>query len=291
MLRLLDPKNDFAFKRVFGVDDNKDILIAFLNAIFEGVHNTIEDVEFLPLHQDPKIAALRQSIIDVKCSDSKNRQFIIEMQCYSDSAFLKRACVYAARAYADQAIDGVSYRDIKPVIFLAILDFKLLDEDKYLSHNKLLDVETGKCNIEEFSFSFLELKKFNKSIAESRSPLEKWCCFLKHAQTMEPNEIDMIRKEYPIVGKAYKALDQYGYSKEELDEYIRYDMKDDEIATRISDAGKLGEAKGKAEGLIEGELKKAQEAAISMLKDGLSIATISKYTRLSIEEIESLGLQ
>jgi predicted transposase/invertase (TIGR01784 family) len=121
------------------VDGNKDVLIAFLKVIFESALNTIESVEYLPLHQDPKIAALRQSIVDVKCSDTKGRQFIIE-QCYSDSAFLKRACVYAARAYTDQATVGVSYRDIKPVIFHADLDFKLPEDKKYLSHDKLLDI-------------------------------------------------------------------------------------------------------------------------------------------------------
>jgi predicted transposase/invertase (TIGR01784 family) len=78
MRSFLDPKNDFAFKRLFGVEKHKNILIQFLNDIFEGVHPRIEDVEFLKTVQDPEIAVSRQSIVDVLCKDITGRQFIIE---------------------------------------------------------------------------------------------------------------------------------------------------------------------------------------------------------------------
>jgi predicted transposase/invertase (TIGR01784 family) len=102
MDRILNPKNDFAFKKVFGKAKHKNILIAFLNDIFEGVQEKIEDVEFLPLHQNAEIAMLRQSIIDVLCRDKDGNSWIIEMQCARDSSFIKRATSYACRVYLNQ---------------------------------------------------------------------------------------------------------------------------------------------------------------------------------------------
>jgi predicted transposase/invertase (TIGR01784 family) len=278
MQRFLDPKNDWAFKRVFGTEQNKDVLVSFLNTIFEGVQDPIENVEFLPLHQDPAIAALRQSVVDVKCTDTKNRQFIVEMQCYNDPYFIKRACVYASRAYADQKSVGTPYSAIKPVIFLAILDnFNLIEgTQKYLSHNQILDTETHECHIKEFSFSFLELKKFDKNFEESQTVLEKWCYFLKNAPKTDPEELEEIQEHYPLVSKAYTALDQFNYTEEEYEAYWRYEMGAEAHADSITGARREGKLEGK------------REVALSLLANNIPLETICQCTGLSPEEIKVL---
>ncbi|MDR3030943.1 MAG: Rpn family recombination-promoting nuclease/putative transposase [Holosporales bacterium] len=116
-------------------------MISFLNDIFDGVQDKIEDVEFLKLNQDSEVAAYRQSIVDVKCSNAQGRQFIIEMQCASDSAFIKRVSAYACRVYLNQRNKNTNYGDIKPVVFLSVLNYTLFpNKEAYLSHHKFQDI-------------------------------------------------------------------------------------------------------------------------------------------------------
>jgi predicted transposase/invertase (TIGR01784 family) len=300
MHRFLDPKNDFAFKRVFGTEKNKEILINFLNDALDGQQDKIEDVEFLKTSQDPEIAVLRQSIVDVKCKDLNGNIFIVEMQCSSDSHFIKRAVAYASRAYLDQRVrndenagknvgkgkKGASYAHMHPVIFFAILNNPLFpDKKEYLSHHRVTDVCTQENDIKELSFSFLELSKFRKdSIDQLETNIEKWAHFFKYAGSVDPDEMRALEERDRRFWKAYTALAEYNYTPEELMDYERYDMKQDEIAASLSDAEKRGEARGEA----RGEIKKAKETAQKMLRKGVDPADISEFTGLSVVEIESL---
>ena len=111
--KFLDPKNDFAFKRIFGTERNKDILVHFLNDMltFRG-NSKIIDVQFLKPSQDPDIVSRKQSIVDVLCIDEEGRQHIVEMQVARTKGFEKRAQYYAARAYAGQMQPGQDYEDL-----------------------------------------------------------------------------------------------------------------------------------------------------------------------------------
>jgi predicted transposase/invertase (TIGR01784 family) len=319
MERFLNPRNDWMFKQVFGKERNKDVLIGFLNAVFDGVHEPIEDVEILPSHQDPDIVILRQSIVDVKCTDTKNRKFIVEMQCYNDPDFDKRSCAYASRAYVDQLViskprgqsdDAASdrkdknkrrrdrYHELKPIVFLAVLyDFIWLKNgDKYVHHNKILDITTHENNIKEFSYTFIELDKFCKTFEQSTSPLDKWCYFFKNAQTTGSEELEMIKKSCPLVSKAYDVLECCNYTQEEYEAYWLFEMGKAAHTASIKGAREEGEAEGEAKGRAEGEAKgKAEgiaegkrETAIAMLADGLPVEKVSSYTGLSVEEVNAL---
>jgi predicted transposase/invertase (TIGR01784 family) len=291
MRSFLDPKNDFAFKRLFGVEKHKNILIQFLNDMFDGVHPRIEDVEFLKTAQDPEIAVSRQSIVDVLCKDITGRQFIIEMQCASDSHFLNRAKAYACRVYLNQRVKkdkngDNDYGDMKPVIFLAIVNYILFPhKKKYLSHHKHLDIETFECDIDGLSFSFLELEKLDKELHELDNNIEKWMYFFKNASCTEPGELEEISKNSPMIREAYGALAEYAFTTEELLEYERYDMQKDAETTRLKDAKAEGKAEGLAEGLAEGK----RETATKMLSRGMSIEDISDLTGLSVEDIGNIS--
>jgi predicted transposase/invertase (TIGR01784 family) len=287
MDRYLDPKSDLAFKNVFGTDKNKGILLAFLNDIFEGVHDKIVDVTFIPPHQDTGIRVLRQSIVDVQCTDTKDKTFIIEMQCAKEGHFIKRAVAYASRAYINQRKKPNDYENMNDVVFLAILDHSLFpNKNEYLSHHRVCDLLTHEIDIPQLSFTFLELGKFNKKFEELKTSIEKWAYFFK--EEASPEEIADIRSSDQIMGEAYTALAEFNYTEEQLLEYEKYGMKEDEINTRITEGKAEGEAKGKAAGLAEGEAKKARETAVNALGMGLSVEQISKLTGLSQEEITGL---
>jgi predicted transposase/invertase (TIGR01784 family) len=305
--KFLDPKNDIAFKQVFGTEKNKDILIHFLNDMIpfpEGAK--IETVSFLKPSQDPDAAIRKQSIVDVLCVDEKGCQYIVEMQVASTKSFVKRAQYYAAKAYVNQMGVGEDYQNLKEIIFLAITDFVMFpDNPEYKTDHMILDKNSLEHNLKDFYFCFLELPKFKKSIHELTTPIEKWTYFFKHAPKTSLEELREVIGDYPIIEKAYNVLNQFFWSKQELDFYEwELKRKRDENAVyayKVDEGfakGKAeGFAKGKAEGFTEGEAageaRGAQNAirriAADFLAQGIDVATIQAVTKLSPEEIESLA--
>ena len=292
MDRLLDPKNDWAFKQVFGQEKNKNILISFLNAMFKDIQAEITDVTFLKVETNTEIITLRQSIVDVLCKTIDGRQFIVEMQRASDTSFIQRAVEYASRVYLNQRTidrktkgDRGGYKRMRPVIFLAIMERTLFPEKKaYLSHHQFRDVVTGENDIKEMSFSFLELSKFDKHFHELENDIEQWAYYFKKAEHISPEKLDKILAQGTIFGEAYKILERSAYSETQLLEYVRYELKDEEVANRITDA----RIEGEKIGIEKGEKQAKIETAKKMLNDGMTIEIVSKYSGLSVAEIVQL---
>src|ERR1700719_4841679 len=142
--KFLDPKNDIAFKKIFGTEKNKDILIHFLNDIITFKENSpIQEVIFLKTVLDPETALKKTSIVDILCKDEKGNQYIVEMQVAKEKGFEKRAQYYASKAYISQANKGGEYHDLKEVIFLAISDFVMFPQKTaYKSDHVILDKES-----------------------------------------------------------------------------------------------------------------------------------------------------
>jgi predicted transposase/invertase (TIGR01784 family) len=139
--KFLDPKNNYAFQKIFGAEKNKDILIQFLNDILACEHRApIMDVTFLKTIQDPEIAAQKVSIVDILCKDQAGYSYVVEMQIAYEKGFEKRAQYYAAKAYTSQLLVGGKYHDLKEVIFLAIADFIMFPHKTfYKSDHVILD--------------------------------------------------------------------------------------------------------------------------------------------------------
>jgi predicted transposase/invertase (TIGR01784 family) len=164
--KYLDPKNDVAFRKIFGSEKNKDILIHFLNdmAMFKD-KPLIKSIDFLKTIQDPEIAAKKTSIVDILCKDAKGRQYIVEMQVAPEEGFTQRAQYYAAKAYINQADVGHKYENLREVVFLAITQFKMFPHRKnFKSDHIILEKETHDHDLTHLAFSFLELPKFKKKI-------------------------------------------------------------------------------------------------------------------------------
>ena len=299
MERLLDPKNDWAFKQVFGQEKNKNILIAFLNAMFHGNQDEITDVTFLKVETDTEIITLRQSIVDVLCKTKDGRQFIVEMQRASDTGFIQRAVEYASRVYLSQRSidkktknDRGGYKKMRPVIFLAIMEKTLFPQkEAYLSHHQFRDIVSGEHDIKEMSFSFLELSKFHKHFDELKDDVDRWMYYFKKAKHISPDHLSEILSQGTIFGEAYKVLEKSAYTETQVLEYTRYELKEEEIDTRIYDAKiegeKIGIEKGRAEERAKAEAEK-KESARKALAIGLTVEQVASITGLSIEEIDKL---
>jgi len=287
--RFLNPKNDLTFKRLFGSEKNKDILIHFLNDIFARATNPIEEVDFIKPIMDPEIKELRVSVVDVLCKDLEGNKFIIEMQCAVDTAFIKRAQYYASKVYTSQRGKGDTYKDLKSVTFLAILEETLFPNKKeYLSHHIILDKNSYEHDLKDFSFSFLELEKFNKKPKELTTIVEKWTYFLKNASETSDDELPSIIGSDCILEKAYDALSEYNYSKEEMLYYDQLERNEDVYKTLLSDSLQKGKIEGIAEGEATGIVKGKIEVAKTMKNAGMNKEVIQQLTRLSKDELDKI---
>ncbi|NSM56489.1 Rpn family recombination-promoting nuclease/putative transposase, partial [Wolbachia endosymbiont of Atemnus politus] len=138
-----------------------------------------KNVKFLNPILSPDIAVKKESIVDVLCRDSKGVQTIVEMQVARTTGFEKRAQYYAAKAYSSQANVGDQYQDLKEIIFIAITNFILFpDKPGYKSDHVILDKVNFEHDLKDFSFTFIELPKFNKKEDQLENIIEKWCYFL-----------------------------------------------------------------------------------------------------------------
>jgi len=275
--KFLDPKNNYAFKRIFGTEKNKDILIHFLNDILGLTGEAkIKDVQFLNPIQNPDIAAKKESIVDVLCRDSKGVQTIVEMQVARTTGFEKRAQYYAAKAYSSQADVGGQYQGLKEVVFIAITDFILFpNKPEYKSDHVTLDKKTFEHDLKDFSFTFIELPKFPKTQEDQlENIVEKWCYFFKYANKTSEEDLTKIIGSDEIIGKAYNELNQYSWTSEERAIYEQDKKREDDNFSCIMQSR------------IEGKI----EVAKNLLKAGVSIDLIAESTGLAIDEIEKLNI-
>ena len=294
LARYLDPKNDIAFKKIFGTEKHKDLLIHFLNDIL-GNEDKIIDVEFLKTYQDPEAASKKQSIVDVLCKDEKGVRYIVEMQVAKSAGFEERAQYYAARAYVDQMKKGGLYEGLKRIIFLAISDFIMFpNKAGYKSDHVTLDKKSNEHDLKAFSFTFIELPKFNKTKAEIKklnNLIEKWCYFFKYATDTTDKDLEQLIGSDIVIKDAYEVLDRFGWSDEELLTYeseIKRRMDEEaierqklaDLESRIKQSKIEGKAEGKAEGTIE--------IAENMLSLGVELEIIAKSTSLTMKQIEAL---
>lgn len=291
--KYLDPKNDIAFKKIFGTEKNKDILMHFLNDIlgFSKDHSIV-DIDFLSPILSPKIAVKKQSIVDVLCKDKKGAKYIIEMQVAQSRGFEKRAQYYASQVYGNQANIGDEYHGLKEIIFIAIADCIIFPEKShYKSDHVILDKITHEHDLKDFYFTFIELPKFHKTKEELFTIEEKWCYFFKHAHQTTEAELQKIIGNDTIIHRAYTALDQFHWTENELatyEELKRIHMDNKAVMAQqiyeIDNAKAKGKAEGKAEGKIEGKI----ELAKRLLQNGVGIDVIAQSSDLSKKQIEDL---
>ena len=283
--RFLNPKNDYAFKRIFGRKKNQDILIHFINDIlgFSG-DKSIKSVEFLQTDQDPEIAAAKQSSVDVMCADELGRQYIVEMQVAKGKGFEKRAQYYASKAYSRQLMEKDQFINLKEIIFVAITNFVMFpDKVDYKSNHVILDKKTYSHDLRDFSFTFLELPKFKKSIDQLNGMVEKWTYFFQHAEETTEKELSLIIGSDMVIKLAYEELNRFSWTQAELNTYEQEEKRElDALAIRdqiLAD----GEARGEA----RGDEQATRRIAKNLLDNGVAVDIVMKSTGLTREAVEA----
>jgi predicted transposase/invertase (TIGR01784 family) len=296
-MKFVDPKTDIAFKKIFGNDAHKSILIEFLNEMLE-LDYPIESVEILNSYQPPKYDGLKNTSLDVKAKDSSDREFIVEMQVAKEAWFSQRAIYYSSKAYSNQLSIGENYHKLKPVIFLGILNFDAFNRSTHhFSRHLIINRETNQHDLTDLEWNFIELKKFKKSESELETVADKWIYFIQQAIKLDhvPENADT-----EALKLAYEIAEQHQWTAEELAVYDAQEMeihrrenvletaKMEALAQGLAQGIEQGIEKGIEQGKREGEKAKALAIAKGMLAEGLSVEIILKLTSLSHDEIRNL---
>jgi predicted transposase/invertase (TIGR01784 family) len=286
-VKFVKPTNDVAFKKIFGNEEKKEILISFLNAVLDlsGDHE-IEDLAILNPYQTPKIEALKDTLLDVKARDKRGVTFIVEMQIEYTVGLKKRFLYYTAKEYVAQIERGEDYPHLNQVIFIGILDFNAFRGQNYLTRHVLLNTETHVQELDDLELNFIELPKFTKQEEELETVLEKWVYFIKNAGDLQviPASADI----RPL-RTAYEVANEFGWKQEDLEVYENRGIKIQDERGALQHALEKGLQQGEQRGLQKGLLQGRQEIARAMLAKGLDHALVAEVTGLSDDELAALG--
>ena len=278
-MKFVDVKNDIAFRKIFGNENRKEVLISFLNAVLLLENDKkIISVEILTPYQLPALKGGKVTIVAVKAKDQSDKNYIVEMQAGGEplaevDGFDKRVLYYASKSYSSQIDRGDLYEKLNPTFFIGILDFEVTQNKEYISRHKIVETETGENFIKDIEFNFIELPKFNKTETEITTVIDQWVYFIKNAEDLE-----VIPESVKDKGlkSAYEDADKHNWTKEELDAYDYVLMREQDDRGRVSFA------------LRTGITKVQEEIARKLIKLGLSFDDISDSTGLTTEQVEKL---
>ena len=257
-MRFLNPKTDYAFRKIFGSESSRDILVSFLNAILAlSGEDAIVDVVILDPRLAPKIDGMKDTYLDVRVRDQRDRSYIVEMQVLRVEGFEKRILYNACKAYVNQLNTGDPYHVLTEVVAVTVTDFVMFpDMAGVVSRFRLRADENPLIVHRDLELVFAELPKFVRTEADLDTALDRWLYFIKTARDLSaiPQSLAV---ESAIV-HAFELANEGAWSREELDELQKREMwigEQRHILDLARTAEQRGQAKGKAEGLAEGEAR------------------------------------
>ena len=273
---LLNPQIDFVFKKIFGTEKNKPILINFLNAVIKPT-TPIKDVEIKNNDIDKDFIEDKFSRLDVKATTSNKEHINIEIQAKNEYNMIQRTLYYWSKMYSEQIQNRDNYSKLERTVCINILNFKYLKNDKYHNAYRLKEITSNEELTDLQEIHFIELPKFNEignkeyvENVEKMDALEKWLEFLVEPESNTVRQLELSNEEIKLAKSELYRLSMDSNEREQ------YNMREKAIYDRIS-ALENAEAKGK----IERELELIKES----LNQVLEISLISKITGLSEEEI------
>ena len=275
--RYISLLTDFGFKRIFGTKPNKDLLINFLNSLFDGFQ-VIKDVKYLNSEHVGDVFAERKAIFDVYCENERGEKFIVEMQNAYQKFFKDRSLFYSTFPIREQAPKGADWNfKLERVYTVALLNFDLkeeaFDQDDINHDVGLLDKKTHKVFNDKLSFKYVEIAKFDKTEDELVTLYDKWLYVLKNLSRLDERPAALKEK---VFTKLFEEAEIAKFTPTELKEYEDSLKAYRDVKNSIDTA------------LEKGREEKAIQIAKKMLAAGMDIDTIINMTDLSKDEIEKL---
>ena len=288
---------DFGFKRIFGTDLNKDLLISFLNALFEGSH-VITDVKYLNTEHLGDIHTERKAIFDVYCETENGEKFIVEMQNAFQEFFKDRSLFYSTFPIREQGVKGSDWDfHLNHVYTIALLNFDMHDpafDRDQLSHTvKLCDTYTHKVFYDKLDFIYVEIAKFDKTVDQLSTTFEKWLYVLKNLSRLD-NQPQSLRDK--VFDRLFTQAEIAKFNPRELREYedsrkAYRDLKnclDTAMREGIEKGRTEGRAEGRAEGIAEGRAEGIAIAVKAMYSNGMNVEAIAATMNMTPEKVNEI---
>ena len=302
MANYINPFTDIGFKRIFGQEFSKPLLIDFLNNLLIG-EKRIVNLKFLDKEQPPVFVDDRSLIYDIYCESDNNEKIIVEMQNCEQSYFKRRSIYYVSEAIARQGEKGPEWQyDIKGVYLIAFLNFRRPDiGEEFRTDVMLMNKKSKEIFSDKLRLVYLQLPLFEKGVDECENDFDRWIYVLKNMETIKrlpwaaQNSVFQKLAEIADVSSLTKeerlyydvALRKYRDTLCVLESAEQRGVKRG-LAKGREEGRAEGLAKGRAEGLAKGRAEGRIETARNMKADGMSIELIQKYSGLSPEEIANL---
>jgi predicted transposase/invertase (TIGR01784 family) len=271
--KYINPFTDYGFKRLFGEELNKDLLLDFLNELLKEEQGQIKDLTYLKTEQLGATEIDRKAIFDLYCENEKGEKFIVELQKTKQNFFKDRTVYYSTFPIREQSKRADWDYELKAIYTIAILDF-VFDADKAEPNKfrydvKLTDIDTKKVFYDKLTFIYLEMPKFDKSVDELETRFDKWLYVIKNLNKLDRIP-DKLREQ--IFDKLFETAEIARFTQDQMRSYedsLKYyrDLKNS-LDTAKED-GKI-------------------EVAKNLLKIGVSVDIISKSTGLSETQIKNL---
>ncbi len=272
----VNPKIDLVFKKLFGTDENKDLLKSLINSVLPE-NQKITTITIKNPYNEIDFVGDRLSVVDIKATDDKDHWYNIEIQIREQSFFGRRSLFYWSELYSGQLFETDSFDKLNKTISINLLDFKYFPDDRYVRRYSLKDFDTNETypEMDYIDMYYVELRKFDNELKHVKNTLDRWITFLNKAGELEKDKLPKELAE-PEIKKAMETLERINLSKKEREYYEeRKKFLRDEYA-----ADKTAEEKAK--------LEEKNEIAKTAIIEGLPNELIRKLTKLSDEKIEKL---
>lgn len=274
--RYVNFYTDFAFKKLFGTEANKELLLSFLNSCFDGREHFLDITYLNPEHLGAS-ANDRKAVFDVYCENELGEKILIEMQNAEQEFFKDRSIFYSTYPIREQAKQGRGWDyELKRVYTICFLNFTFDDKGDFAHTVKLVDMGTGDVFFDKLSYLYLEMPKYNLPLREDSSLYEKWLYAIKHLGDLDERPAQL--KE-AIFARLFEQAEIAQYSPQDRQEYEESLKNFRDWYSCLATA----EKKGRAEGRMEE--KKAIARNLKALGN-LSTADIAAITQLSEEDVE-----
>ena len=291
----INPRVDVTFKKLFGVEENKDLLISLINSIVSE-EDQVKDIQILNPYNIQNFKNDKLSILDIKARGHNNKLFNIEIQISDEADYDKRALYYWAKLYTGQLKERGQYSELNKSIGIHILNFlSIRESSQYHNVFHITEKDEGFRYFQDLELHTIELNKFEKGINDDfqtllsriKSKIDMWAAFLTKYDLLDAQKSSLPTNSQDIE-KALHVINVMTYTDEEqeaYDEHLKWLRHEASFGKKKYQDGVL---KGREEGREEGENKKSAEIAKNLLSQNIDIRTISTVTGLSIPDIENL---
>jgi predicted transposase/invertase (TIGR01784 family) len=288
--KYIDPFTDFGFKRIFGAEKHKHLLISFLNDLIDDLESKIVDVEYRNLEKLGINISDRKAVFDIFCTDENGDSFIVELQRAKQTYFKDRSIYYTSFPIQEQAKKGDWDYNLSRIYFVGILEFNIDDDENYIKKVSLIDEHTNKKFYDKLTYYYIEMPKFKKTEEELSNHLDIWLYILNNM--IDLTDIPQKLKDDKIIQEVFDIAEFLKLSKDEQFAYQHtLKVRLDNINTlryAMEEGTRRGVQKGLQKGIEQGKKEAQKDIARAMLKQGVDKNIILATTNLTIQEIEGL---